>query len=370
MQNNDNVDNNDTDTPLMNIKIKLKDKYPCLGYPLNVGYDYTKLKDFINITLNNVGDPFSESSIKCNTKSIECEVLHFFANLWNINPNNIWGYITNSGTEGNLQGLYVGRESAKQIPHVFLTSKDSHFSIFKIAKILQLNLILVESQENGEIDYSDFNKKIMENKNCYIIVNANLGTTMKGGIDNTQELYRIIKKHKVQYYMHVDGALSGFYLPFLEKDLFFKSYINSMSISGHKFLGIPFPCGIFIMEKKFMDLVSNESEYIGTKDYMISCSRNGHSSLFFKHIIDTKTIEGFKQDIDQCIQLSDYVTSQIEGSWRNRNSITVVFPKPNQYIIKKWQLAIEGNIAHILIMPYVTKQILDEFIYDYNNQLC
>ena len=336
----------------------------CLGYPLNYGYNYKELSEYISINLNNVGDPFSETTIKCNTKNIECEVLYFFADLWNIDKNNIWGYITNSGTEGNLQGLYVGRESAQNNPHVFFTSKDSHFSIFKIAKILQLNIVLVESQENGEIDYHDFDAKVAQHRDKYIIVNANLGTTMKGGIDNTQELYRIIQKYKVKYYMHADGALSGFYLPFLEKDIFFKSYINSMSISGHKFLGIPFPCGIFIMEKRFMDLVSNDSEYIGSKDYMISCSRNGHSALFFKHIIDNKKTKGFKKDVDKCIKLADYATSKIEGSWRNRNSITVVFPKPSKEICKKWQLATEGNIAHIITMPNITKEIVDEFIHD------
>lgn len=348
-----------------NIIKKIKTNSPCIGYPLNIGYNYDEIINSMKININNVGDPFSESTIKCNTKTIECEVLYFFANLWNINPNNIWGYITNSGTEGNLQGLYVGRESAQNQKHIFLTSRDSHFSIFKIAKILQLNMILVNSQENGEIDYNDFDQKIKSNQDSYIIINANIGTTMKGGIDNTQELYRIIKKYKVNYYLHADGALSGFYLPFLEKDLCFKSYINSMSISGHKFLGIPFPCGIFIMEKRFQSLVSNDTEYIGSKDYMISCSRNGHSALFYKYIIDVKQLNGFKSDIDRCIELADYATVKIDGAWRNRNSITVIFPKPeNTNIIKKWQLATEGDIAHIIILPYVTKELIDEFIID------
>ena len=229
----------------------------------------------------------------------------------------------------------------------------------KVDEFIRNNWTLLDIQRagNGKL-------KFKINKDKYIIVNANLGTTMKGGIDNTQELYRIIQKYKVKYYMHADGALSGFYLPFLEKDIFFKSYINSMSISGHKFLGIPFPCGIFIMEKRFMDLVSNDSEYIGSKDYMISCSRNGHSALFFKHIIDNKKTKGFKKDVDKCIKLADYATSKIEGSWRNRNSITVVFPKPSKEICKKWQLATEGNIAHIITMPNITKEIVDEFIHD------
>lgn len=340
-----------------------------LGYPINYGYDYSALSVTIDQNLNNVGDPFSTSSIRSNTKQIECTVIRFFAQIWNIDPQNMWGYITNSGTEGNLQGLFVGRESAQDRPHVFLTSRDSHFSIFKIAKLLKLNLVLVNSQENGEIDYQDFDQKVRANvaNNNYIIVNANLGTTMKGAIDNTQELQRILRKYRAKYYMHADGALSGFYLPFMEHDLFFKAGINSISISGHKFLGIPFPCGIFMMERRFMDLVANTSEYIGSNDYMISCSRSGHSALFFQHIIAAKRVDGFRRDIEKCFEIADYATRCLgDSAWRNHNSIIIVFPKPmDDWIVQKWQLATEGDIAHLCIMPHVTKEMIDMFVLDF-----
>jgi histidine decarboxylase len=306
------------------------------------------------------------SSTKNISKEVELDVLKFFSKLWNIDFDNSWSYITHAGTEGNLQGLFIARESANKNPHVFYASRDSHYSIFKIARILQLNVVVVNSQENGEMDYKDFDLKLSQNKDKYTIVCANLGTTMKGAIDNTKEIYRIIGKYNLQnyYYIHADGALSGFYLPFLEKDLFFKAKINSMSISGHKFTGVPFPCGIFIMEKKFLNLIENNVEYIWAKDCTISGSRNGHSSIFLKHIIDKKGYDGFKEDVDKCIELAEYAASKIPNAWRNHNSITVIFPKPSFDIIEKWQLASQDNISHIVVVPHITKERIDLFVED------
>jgi histidine decarboxylase len=340
-----------------------------IGYPLNMAYDYSSISECITKQLNNVGCPFAGSSVKINTKSTEIKVLNFFADLWGISRDHIWGYLTSSGTEGNMQGLYVGREKlCKNNKEVILyTSKDSHYSIFKIARILKLPVCIVESQDCGEIDYKDFEAKLSSNCDKSVLVNANLGTTMKGATDDTRKLYRIIKKYKKDndYYLHADGALMGFVLPFLENDLFFKNHIHSISISGHKFLGIPFPCGVFLMEKQFLNEISSHIEYIGSIDSTISGSRNGHSSLFFDHIIDYKGINGFKTDITKCIELAEYLAENLPGAWRNQNSITVVFPKPSQSVIDEWQLAVQGDIAHVVVMCHVTKEVLDKFISSY-----
>lgn len=335
-----------------------------LGYPLNVSYNYEDIITSLKVNMNNIGCPYTESCVGIDTKNIECDVLNFFANLWGINKENIWGYITSSGTEGNMQGIYVGREYLGN--PVFYTSKDSHYSIFKIANMLRLDTQIINISETGEMDYKDFEIKLQENLERPVLINANLGTTMRSAFDNTREIYRILRKYNKHnnYYIHADGALMGFVLPFLEKDLFFKNHIHSISISGHKFLGIPFPCGIFIMEKKFLQNFKSNVEYVKTLDCTISGSRNGHSPLFFYHIINKKGMEGFKEDIDRCIELAEYMTENIPNSWRNQNSITIVFPKPDDWIIKKWHLASEGNISHAIIMPHVTKKMIDEFIND------
>lgn len=337
-----------------------------LGYPCNTSYDYSDITHIFNLHINNIGCPYSSSTYKANTKEIEIDVLNYFADLWSFDKDKIWGYISNGGTEGNLQGLFIGRESLND--PIFYTSEDSHYSIFKIAKILKLNLCIIKTNSNGEMDYNDLENKIVINKDKPILINVNLGTTMKGAIDNPGEIYRIIQKNNMEnkYYMHADGALMGFVLPFLEKDIYFKKHIHSISISGHKWLGIPFPCGIFLMEKHFLSFIQNSVEYIGSNDCMISGSRNGHSPVFLKHIITTKTHDDFSKDIDECIKLADYLVSNIKGAWRNHNSITVVFSKPSQDIIDKWQLATSNDISHVVVMQHVNKEKLDKFIYDYN----
>lgn len=338
-----------------------------LGYPCNTSYDYTPVLPYFQYNINNVGCPFTEGTYKVNTKNKEKEVLSFFAKMWGIDVNKTWGYITSAGTEGNMQGLFVGRECLGR-ECVFYTSKDSHYSLFKIAKILCLNLCVIDTDKNGEMDYKDFEEKLTSKSNINkpALINANLGTTMTGAIDNTSRIYNILSQHnKADYYLHADGALMGFVIPFIEKDLFFKKHIHSISISGHKFLGIKFPCGVFLMEKQFLNLVKSDIEYIGSSDCTISGSRNGHTPLFFHHIINTKGMEGFAQDIKQCLELAEYLTMKLPNAWKNNKSITVVFPRPSKYLVNKWQLASQGNISHVVVMPHVTKEKLDCFIEEY-----
>lgn len=340
-----------------------------LGYPCNTAYDYSEIMEAFKYNINNVGCPYIEGTYKVNTKAVEREVLSFFARLWGFNQENIWGYVTSAGTEGNMQGLYVGRESLNN-DAIFYTSKASHYSLFKIARILRLNLCVINTVETGEMDYKNFEEHLVRNIDKPALINANLGTTMTGAIDNTREINRILKKHnKSDYYLHADGALMGFVIPFIQDDLFFKRHIHSISISGHKFLGIKLPCGIFIMEKQFLNLVQNNVEYIGSSDCTISGSRNGHTPLFYKYIIDKKGISGFKNDIQNCIELAEYLTDEIPSAWRNQNSITVVFPKPSNHLIDKWQLATQDGISHVVVMPHVTKGKLDRFIDDYKKDI-
>ena len=46
------------------------------------------------------------------------------------------------------------------------------------------------------------------------------------------------------------------------------------------------------------------------------------------------------------------------------NSATVVFPRPSPKVFEKWQIAPEGREAHIITMPHVTREMVDEFVED------
>lgn len=92
-----------------------------------------------------------------NSFDFEKEVMEYFAQLFKIPFEESWGYVTNGGTEGNMFGCYLGREI---FPNGTLYySKDTHYSVAKIVKLLRIKSTLVESQPNGEMDYADLIKK-------------------------------------------------------------------------------------------------------------------------------------------------------------------------------------------------------------------
>jgi histidine decarboxylase len=122
------------------------------------------------------------------------------------------------------------------------------------------------------------------------------------------------------------------------------------------------------MEKRFLHFISNNIEYIGSVDATISGSRNGHSALYFKHIIDMKGFNGFKDDVEKCLDVAHYLEERIPKAWRNQNSITVVLPRASPQLIDKWQLATQGDLSHVICMPHVTKDKLDLFIDEYCSQ--
>jgi histidine decarboxylase len=48
----------------------------------------------------------------------------------------------------------------------------------------------------------------------------------------------------------------------------------------------------------------------------------------------------------------------------NPYSITVVIPKPNEEIIKKYQLACKDEMAHVVVMQHVSRNVLHELVED------
>ena len=90
-------------------KLKNYDK-KSVGFPINRLFDYSELYRFLELSINNVGDPFEESIYKVATHEIEREVIKEFEKLFNADSDKCWGYVTNGGSESNTFAMYVGRE--------------------------------------------------------------------------------------------------------------------------------------------------------------------------------------------------------------------------------------------------------------------
>ncbi|EOA6549005.1 pyridoxal-dependent decarboxylase [Vibrio vulnificus] len=101
-----------------------------LGYQTEEKIDYGKrIAPFLDVSMNNVGDPFVDGNYTINTKFVERMVLDYFASLWNAkwpsqgpylkadgswdrgDPESYWGYVLTMGsTEGNLYAMLNARD--------------------------------------------------------------------------------------------------------------------------------------------------------------------------------------------------------------------------------------------------------------------
>ncbi|MDH5232838.1 MAG: histidine decarboxylase, partial [Gammaproteobacteria bacterium] len=275
-----------------------------LGYPCTRDFDYSALYPFLNYPLNNVGDPYVDSTFRLNTHDIEREVLEMFRQFTRAPKNNFWGYMTNGGTEGNMYGIYLARELHPN--GVVYYSEDTHYSVAKILRLLHARNIMIRSQSNGELDYEDLRETLRIHRDAPPIIFANIGTTMKGAIDNIGEIKNILKDLAIpHYYIHADAALSGMILPFVEtpQAFGFDAGIESISISGHKMIGSPIPCGVAIAKKNNVERIARSIEYIGTLDTTLSGSRNAVTPLFLWFALKTQGEAGFKNIIQRCLHM-------------------------------------------------------------------
>lgn len=336
------------------------------GYPYNLSCDYTAIAKFFNFLLNNAGDPYVEPDFGLHSRKFEQEVLSFFAHLYKIPENQFWGYVTAGGTEGNLYGMFLAREIYPN--GILYSSQDSHYSIPKAAKLFCIQHNVVNSQINGEINYEDFEQLISENRTYPAIINLNIGTTVKGAIDNLDKVIEILERNQIKdYYIHCDAALSGLILPFIDgaPQVNFQKPIDSIAISA-KFIGSPLPCGVVLTKKKWVEKVETEIEYIGSTDTTILGSRNGHTPLILWYALQTRGYDGLAREAKTCIHNAQYLFQQLKireyPCMLNNFSNTVVFQKPPQKLIKKWQLAIFENWAHIIVMQNIDREKIDTFV--------
>ncbi len=341
-----------------------------VGYPCNQDFDYGELGRFLDFSINNVGDPFGrEGHVRMNTHEFEREVIDQFARWTGAGAGDYWGYVTNGGTEGNMYGIYLARELHPDGMVYF--SEHTHYSVAKIMRLLHARNLMIKVQPNGELDYDDLRESIRHNPDAPPIVFANIGTTMTGAVDNLDRIYEIMRELEIaKFYVHCDAALSGMILPFVDhpQAFGFADGAHSISISGHKFIGAPTPCGVVLALKKNVERIARSVEYVGVLDTTLSGSRNGFTPLLLWQALRRLGSKGFRERVRLCLDRADHAIDQFASrnvaAWRNPNSITVVLPRPSDAVLDKWQIAPWRRITHLITLPHVTEAIIDEFVDD------
>lgn len=341
-----------------------------VGFPVAIDFDYQELYPLLRYPLNNVGDPFAEAPLYAlHSDHIEREVITFFADVFRAPADDRWGYVTNGGTEGNLYALYVARERQPEAT-VFYTDT-AHYSIAKNTYLLRQKTCVVATRPSGEMDYDDLARQLQAYRGKPVIIVATVGTTMTEARDDVARIREAAAAAGVaRAFVHVDAALTGLCAALLRpRHRFdFADGADSISVSGHKFIGSPIPCGVVLVRASDREGVRRPTPYTGTPDITISGSRNGHTPIILWYAIRRWGVAGFKKRAEDSRALADYTHQALQRigweAWRNPQAITVVLRTPPDDTVRKWQLATYDGWSHIICMPGMTTGRIDRFITD------
>lgn len=384
--------------------ILVKKKNNLLGYPINMNTPPVEFFDWRNQLLdagigrfayNNVGNPFKESSIPYNTHDFERQVIVDFGRLFGFPLNDTWGFLSHSGTDSNMHGMYMGRTILKGrtgvMPKAYFT-REAHYSVQILRDLLGLETVFVATRSDGSMDTEDLRSKLSENRNHPALVIATIGTTFKGAVDPIDAIQEVLKGHAS--YLHLDAALFGGYLPHtvhaaevsyqLQESPISPRY-DSIAVSCHKFFGFPSPAGLFITTASHFDEFNELFSQIHNPEYIhhipgtITCSRDAVKAAEFYYFSTPPALANQVKDARVILQNTGYLMEQMKLHFphlhpiqANKLSNTLYFKKPSEKVVKKYSLAtmeleIKGgkqHYAHVVIMPHVTDQILTQFLTD------
>jgi glutamate/tyrosine decarboxylase-like PLP-dependent enzyme len=380
----------------------LKDRL--LGYPINMN---TPPEEFFRwrrqlfdagidqFAFNNVGNPYKESPIPYNTHDFERETIDAFGKLFHFPSGDVWGFLSHSGTDSNMHGMYMGRTILRGrtgvMPRAYFT-REAHYSVQILRDLLGLQTVMVGTLPDGGMDPDDLARKLSANAEAPALVVATVGTTFKGAIDNVDRIQQKLDGHTS--YLHVDAALFGGYLPFTSHsaevscqrgDDHVGQRYDSIAVSCHKFFGFPSPAGLFITRQsvydEFNELFSqiHNPEYIHHVPGTITCSRDAVKPAEFYFFTTPPALARQAEDAKLMLANATYLLDQLNMHYpqltamrANPMSNTIYFRSPGEAVVKKYSLAtmhIDVNersedFAHVIVMPHVSRAVLAEFLTD------
>ncbi len=347
---------------LKNMEGLPQQKNMLLGYPINMTTPPEKFfawrKELFAVGLNqfsfnNVGNPYAHSHILFNSHLFEKELINRFGAVYGFSPDNVWGFLSNSGTDSNMHGLYMGRTLLKSqtgvIPKIYFT-KEAHYSIQILADLLNLEWIVVGTDRDGSMDIDDLERQLRSNANHPALVVATIGTTFKGAVDSIEGIQTKLKGRTA--YLHLDAALFGGYLPHTQfaAELLHeisdegtgdkvKRY-DSIAVSCHKFFGFPAPAGLFITTRANFEMFLTQFGQIHDPEYIlqipgtITCSRDAVKPAEFYYFSSDAAFSKQAADAKSMLDNTTYLLKEMMAHYSylqpvraNRQSNTVYFCK-------------------------------------------
>ena len=349
----------------------LADRPTNIGFPSTFDFDYTELYPFFGLLMNNVGDPYTPSAFPANCKDLERDVVEWAADLLHAPAEDRWGYVTTGGSEGNLYALHLARNMHPRA--VVYYADSAHYSIDKAIDLLDMTSVRIRADQWGQIDYDDLTAQIDRRRERPAVVVATVGTTMTEAVNDVRRINSILDTLAVrERFVHADAALSGLTLATIAPDgrpgFDLGDGADSVAVSGHKFLGSPFPCGVVIVKASHRNRIARDVTYLASPDATITGSRSGHAALVMWYAIQRWGIVGMRERAENARLVAAYAKQRLDDigwpSFRHEHALTVVLKSPPEQVRRKWTLASAGEWSHLIAMPGITKLTIDALIVD------
>jgi tyrosine decarboxylase/aspartate 1-decarboxylase len=318
----------------------------------------------------NLGNP----GLYPGTRKLERELVGMQADL--LHGKDVTGHVGGGGTESNITALWIARKMSGKREVVFPES--AHFSIVKACDLLGLKPVMVGLDVDYVMDLDEASKKIGKDTAAVVAI---AGTTELGVVDPIKELGELCD----DVFLHVDAAFGGYVIPFL-RDLghslpdfdFGIPNVSSMSIDAHKMGMAAIPSGtILLRDRKQLGSIAVSSPYLTLEEQRslsgTRCSAGAVSAYAAMTLLGRK---GYMKIVKDCMEVTEYARKRAEEmgiepaimpvmnilNLRMDNAVEVY----NALDDLDWKTSLSQNppALRLVIMPHVTKEIIDELMVD------
>jgi len=358
------------------------------GYPGNLTEDSPLVKRLRQeeaslVYINNAGDPFEQSYGNLDGKVYERKVLDLFFKRYQMNPDASWGYISQGGSESNVWAILNGFRHFPQ-GHLYFC-ESAHYSVEKAVlngtqALYPYTKIPTQSNQTDAIHVEKLLDKIKTNYHqtkAEPILLLTWGSTKFGSVDEVAMIVASLKAESIPYYLHVDAAFYGG-LPRHQVQAPVISSLedlgaHSISISFHKFLGIPQINSVVLSKDKASGL---SISYLHQHDTTVSGSRSFAIFSAYQRIREVfeRSPENFYhqpiQHFEACLKKNPILYH------RDHLSNIIVIPKPSDDVCHRYQLAtFEGKsgqitLAHFILNPFHSFEEIHQLVSDvYQDQI-
>lgn len=253
----------------------------------------------------------------------ENEAMRWMVSLTGL-PEGAFGVFTSGGTAANLSAIVTAREHWRKTPDfkrekgVIITSIGAHSSVKAMAKVADVDIVLVDSEERltGE-DLSRSIQALSEHqRKCLFAVVATGGTTNAGIIDDLDGIAKVCENENLWF--HVDAAYGGGALLADSVRPLFNGIekADSITIDPHKWMFSPYDCGAVIYKEphlaraahaqdgSYLDIFKDEGAHgFNPSDYQIQLTRRVRGLPLWFSLAVHGTDE-YKEAVERGIELA------------------------------------------------------------------